>query len=675
MTEVKKKPLKYTAIQSFVESSFFTRLSELKLNEFKLDSSRRPISSFMTNPKKLTKFNDKPIVNLDYSSFDGVEDDNSNSIWLSGHLYNVNTIEEFKNLDKLKLLKEWGKQIYDEIVLCTLEQKGQAKEQVHEERTKEAKTLEPNDPSSVLLYGQPLFAQLHQTLNQFYLLTFCDLKKYKFYSWFAFPTLHSTWVIQKTSNNNEYELEIEEYLKGTHSLPFFQIIDGEILNSIRLTPKGKFVYVDTSLSPDRNPSIQLKNYLYFLAHRGFTAVDLLIYRNDGNSYSLKLELENYEAGELPKMTGWERTNQGKLGPKLADLGSLINPNQLAEQAVDLNLKLMKWRIAPQLDLDIIKQQKVLLLGAGTLGSYVSRALMGWGVRNITFVDNGRISYSNPVRQPLFTFEDCYSDKGQGEWKALRAAKALQEIFPGVNSQGFNLEVPMIGHPVNDEVKQKENFDKLLELFDQHDCIFLLMDSRESRWLPTLLGLSKGKIVMNAALGFDSYLVMRHGNFSETAEDHDAERLGCYYCNDVVAPKDSLSDRTLDQMCTVTRPGVALMASSLVVELLVSILQHPKRQFAGPKDTDSLGEVSHQIRGYLHNFSQTKLHAPNYKYCSACSWAVVEEFRQKDWEFVKSCLNSSDYLEEVSGLKKVQQEADEVADGLIMDFDDFEDEDD
>lgn len=99
-------------------------------------------------------------------------------------------------------------------------------------------------------------------------------------------------------------------------------------------------------------------------------------------------------------------------------------------------------------------------------------------------------------------------------------------------------IPMPGHPVSQEslTSVQSAVTQLEQLIDSHDVVYLLMDSRESRWLPTVIGAAKGKIVMNAALGFDSYLVMRHGAPVSEGEEG-RKRLGCYYCNDIVAPSD------------------------------------------------------------------------------------------------------------------------------------------
>ena len=219
--------------------------------------------------------------------------------------------------------------------------------------------------------------------------------------------------------------------------------------------------------------------------------------------------------------------QGKLGARLADLAPMMDPSRLADQAVDLNLKLMRWRILPALDLDKVASTKCLLLGAGTLGCYVARVLMvsirdrlfwkllngrsvqGWGVRNITFVDSARVSFSNPVRQPLFEFEDCMDG---GKIKAVCAADRLKKIFPGVvsgyscpladdlnlgfqNAVGHELSIPMPGHPIppSSVDKTKKDIAIFEKLMDEHDAVFQLMDSRESRWLPTVIGASKGKV--------------------------------------------------------------------------------------------------------------------------------------------------------------------------------------
>ena len=109
---------------------------------------------------------------------------------------------------------------------------------------------------------------------------------------------------------------------------------------------------------------------------------------------------------------------------------------------------------------------------------------------------------------------------------------------------------MPGHAVGNNQEAIEtmlkDFNELEELIKEHDAIFLLTDSREARWLPTVMSMVHNKICLTIALGFETFLAMRHG-LPATIHDStvNGERLGCYFCNDIVAPRNSIADRTLD----------------------------------------------------------------------------------------------------------------------------------
>lgn len=112
------------------------------------------------------------------------------------------------------------------------------------------------------------------------------------------------------------------------------------------------------------------------------------------------------------------------------------------------------------------------------------------MRNITFVDNGNVSYSNPARQSLFEFSDCQNG---GKSKAIAAADRMKLIFPGMNTRGVVMSIPMPGHPISshDDQSTHNTVNQLHQLIKEHDVIFILTDSRESRWLPTLLSSAEG----------------------------------------------------------------------------------------------------------------------------------------------------------------------------------------
>ena len=122
----------------------------------------------------------------------------------------------------------------------------------------------------------------------------------------------------------------------------------------------------------------------------------------------------------------------------------------------------------------------------------------------------------------------------------------------------------------------------------------------------------------------------------------------------------MTDRTLDQQCTVTRPGIAAIASAMLVEILVSLIQHPLGASA-PASSDTtedrgdhpLGLVPHQIRGYLSNFQNIMIKGKSYDCCSACSDNITRAFKSEGWQFVRKALNEKGFVEDLSGLAEVR----------------------
>ncbi|ENH67699.1 Ubiquitin-like modifier-activating enzyme atg-7 [Fusarium oxysporum f. sp. cubense race 1] len=590
-------PLQFAPFISEIELSFYSALFGSKLEHDKLDDSARSILGLyeprLEEPESSCRM--QILGNALTSSRTNAPSPPLGTMRAEGIIRNVNTLEDFKNTDKPAMLKTAGRQIWDAI----------------------------KDGS---IYSVP------SLLSSFIILSYADLKKYKFTYWFAFPALHSdpswkrsgpaerlnskestalvdrvgTWRYSVDSREHGFflakkvhgEVQDTDDPDSSQGLPFRWEVASlrEFENGFfdQVAEEDRYVaFVDPSTYPE-GPGWPLRNFLVLIRQRfHLTKTKVICYRDiqakrhEARSVILPIEMdpvENLEITEMPKVTGWARSSNGKLQAQQVNLGEYMDPARQADGSVDLNLKLMKWRIAPELDLDAIKNTKCLLLGA-------------------------------------------------------------------------------------DESKTREEYEKLEKLIDEHDAIFLLMDSRESRWLPTVMGKAKGKIVMNAALGFDSYVVMRHGSESH-AEGQTP--LGCYFCNDVVAPADSQKDQTLDQQCTVTRPGVAAIASALLVELLTSLLQHPLGKDApAPQPTPGvvperdppehpLGLVPHQIRGYVSTFQNIVIRGQSYDCCSACSPKILDAYRNDGWGFVKKALQEKDYVAELSGLAEVQRRAEEMA---------------
>jgi ubiquitin-like modifier-activating enzyme ATG7 len=137
----------------------------------------------------------------------------------------------------------------------------------------------------------------------------------------------------------------------------------------------------------------------------------------------------------------------------------------------------------------------------------------------------------------------------------------------------------------------------------------------------------------------------------------------------VSPRDSLKDRTLDQMCTVTRPGLAPIAAATAVELLVAVLHSPQGKYVGadkPSDGSApMGYIPHQLRGFLNAFQNLVITGESFDKCIACSSKVLDAYDADALGLLEKACNSTAYLEELTGLNQLTEEAD----SLMIDLED------
>ncbi|ORM42022.1 putative threonine-tRNA ligase [Babesia sp. Xinjiang] len=283
----------------------------------------------------------------------------------------------------------------------------------------------------------------------------------------------------------------------------------------------------------------------------------------------------------------------------------VVPKSTGDIDAKLRLQMMSWRIVPELKPYTITDIRVCVIGVGSLGCHIVRQLLAWGVGSFVLIDYARVT--NGTRQCLYNSEDVREQT----YKAVAACSEIKRIRPDADALPFNMLVPMPGHFVAG-TELKSSYETLSQIMLACDAVFLSTDSKESRWLPSLIGAAccanviraeanilesdksfepsskpgGGPLVVSTGLAFDSFMIVRHGygNFEG----------GCYFCSDVQSPNDTISGRPIDETCTLVKPGVVAMCAATAVELLIALTQHPDRFEAPHASSSCLGGVPHAI---------------------------------------------------------------------------------
>jgi molybdopterin/thiamine biosynthesis adenylyltransferase len=129
---------------------------------------------------------------------------------------------------------------------------------------------------------------------------------------------------------------------------------------------------------------------------------------------------------------------------------------------------------------LLSTKKVLIVGAGGLGTPCSAYLAGAGIGHIGILDNDVVSLSNLPRQILYTTNDIGREK----------AKVLAEKLAAAN-HGLSL-VPMIQSLTKENVSNTiEGFDVVISCVDNLETRYILNQACISSGIPMIEGAISG----------------------------------------------------------------------------------------------------------------------------------------------------------------------------------------
>ncbi|MBD8036085.1 ThiF family adenylyltransferase [Solibacillus sp. A46] len=130
----------------------------------------------------------------------------------------------------------------------------------------------------------------------------------------------------------------------------------------------------------------------------------------------------------------------------------------------------------------IQQAKVLIIGAGALGSASSEMLARAGIGHLTIVDRDYVEWSNLQRQQLYVETDVHRKLP----KAIAAKQRLEQINSEIivegiveDVHGLNIETLMQGHMI------------VVDATDNFDTSLIINDAANKKGIPYIFGACVG----------------------------------------------------------------------------------------------------------------------------------------------------------------------------------------